>query len=47
MGAGGGGTEGGGAGAEVGGGGFYRPHAQQEDLTTCFPGQVWDVKHHR
>jgi hypothetical protein len=32
---------GGGAGSDGAEGG------QQEDLTTCFPGQVWDVKYRR
>ena len=45
----GGGGAGGGAGAGGGGGGGIWRHTdiQQEDLTTCSPGQVWDRKKHK
>ena len=36
-----------GAGAGGGGGGFLRAPAPASDLTTCPPGQVWDMKHKR
>ena len=48
----GGGSGGGGSGGGAGGGsggsgaGNYRPTGQS-DLTTCFPGQVWDTRKHR
>ena len=51
-GSGGGGSGGGGSGGGAGGGsggsgaGNYRPTGQS-DLTTCFPGQVWDTRKHR
>ncbi len=44
-----GGGGGGGGGGSGGGGGFWRFHTdiQQEDPTTCVPGQVWDKKRHK
>ena len=53
AGGGGGGGGAGGGGSGGGGAGIYRPiqnapRAQAPaDLTTCFPGQVWDSKHKR
>ncbi|MGA9847852.1 MAG: tetratricopeptide repeat protein, partial [Roseiarcus sp.] len=47
AGAGGGGSGGGGAGAGGGGGFFRHSDVQQEDLTTCVPGEVRDTKNHK
>ncbi len=44
--AGGGAAGGGAAGGGSGGGGFYHRSVNQDDLTTCEPGQVWDRRKH-